>query len=516
MAGKRINIMDLRQLITLKRQGLSNRKVAKILRISRTTVNDYVRRFEALSFSYDVLLSFDDGKLEQLHAPESEISQERYKQLASYFDYFLKELKKPGCTLLTLWHEYKERHRNGYAYTQFTRHYRLWAKNQQGSVKLNHKAGEKVFVDYTGKKLQFIDKSSGTNIAVEVFVAILPCSQYTYVEASLSQKREDFISCMQHCLEFFGGVPLAIISDNLKSAVTKGCKYEPIINKTFKEFAVHYDCVIDPTRPYSPQDKALVESAVNLVYQRIFYPLSKTTFFSLQELNKAIADLLVKYNQILFQQRQYSRRELFVSSEKNLLRALPPTPYEIRNYKRATVQKMGYVWLSEDKHYYSVPYQYIGQRVEVSYSQSSVEVFYKHQRLCSHKRNKLRPGQYTTEPGHLSSAHKAHSDWNLDFFQRKAKLIGPYTLQYITKLILQYSYPEVGYKQSQGIIHLGRFYDKSRIEKACQHALGITHCSYRTIENILESGIDQLELFTGEVDNHIPSHENVRGESYYQ
>jgi transposase len=514
MAGKRIEIMDLRQLISLKKQGLSNRKTASLLQISRNTVNTYTQVLESLPYNYDQLLALREAELRELCAAESEVSTDRYEQLANQFEYFSTELKKPGCTLLTLWHEYKQRYKDGYGYTQFTRHYNLWTNKLEASCKLDHKAGEKLFIDYTGKKLTIVDRHTGEVKAVEVFVGILPCSQYTYVEACESQQRDDLIASMGRCLQYFGGTPQAIVSDCLKSAVSKACKYEPVINKTFKEFALHHGCVIDPARPYSPQDKALVENAVKLIYQRIFYPLSKMIFFSIAELNAAIQELLTKYNNYVFQLTHYSRRELFVSTEQAYLKALPATSFEPGQYRRAKVQKMGYIFLSEDKHYYSVPYRFIGKHVEVRYTYSIVEIFYNHERLCTHKRDK-QPGKYSTHADHPSSAHQAYSQWSLGFFQSKAEKIGPEAVNYITRLILQYSYPEIGYKQAMGIVQLTRLYERERVERACHRALAAHHCSYRIIHNILRSGVDQLEIPLPD-NNHIPSHDNIRGSNYYQ
>lgn len=514
MAGKRIDTMDIKQLISLKKQGLSNRKVAQLLHISRNTVNGYTNTFENCGLSLDQLAALDEAALKELCSPESEISPARYEALASQFEYFLTELKKPGCTLQTLWSEYRDKHSNPYGYTQFTHHYNQWASKEEGSGKLNHKAGAKIFIDYAGKKLHWVDRRSGEIKPAEVFVGILPCSQYTYVEASESQQRDDLIGSMTRCVEYFGGVTEAIVSDGLKSAVSKACKYEPVINKTFKDFALHYGCVVDPARPYSAQDKALVEGAVKLAYQRIFYPLSKMTFFSLAEVNAAIRELLNKYNNYVFTLAKYSRRELFVSTEKQFLKPLPPTSYEVRQYRRAKVQKMGYIFLSEDKHYYSVPYRFIGKHVEVRYTNSSVEVFYNHDRLCTHKRDR-KPGKYSTQKEHLSSNHKAYSEWSLEFFQRKADHIGAETQKYITKLVLQYSYPEIGYKQAMGIVQLTRLYNKDRIEKACSRAMNLQHCSFRIIDNMLRTGADQLDLPV-EGKNHIPAHENIRGSNHYQ
>lgn len=514
MAGKRIEMMDLRQLILLKKQGFSNRKIGRLLQISRNTVNDYVQSFEYMGQSYEQLLALEDAALKELCAPGSEPSRERYEQLTSQFEYFSQELKKPGCTLLTLWHEYRQQAGEGYGYTQFVHHYNQWTNQLNISGKLVHKAGQKAFFDYAGKKLYVVDRQTGQRTLVEAFVGILPCSQYTYVEASASQQFEQWIGSVQRCLEYFGGVPEAVVPDGLKAAVSKASRYEPVINKRFKDFALHYGCVVDPTRPYSPQDKALVEGAVKLIYQRIFYPLSKMTFFSIAELNAAIRGLLVKYNNYIFRLTSYSRKDLFLSTEKPYLKPLPATPYELRHYCRVKVQKMGYIFLSADKHYYSVPYRFIGKQVEVRYTSSTVEVFYNHERLCTHKRDR-QPGAYTTQNEHMSSAHRAYGEWNLAFFQKKAEAIGPQTVSYITRIILQYSYPEIGYKQAMGIVHLKRWYDPGRIENACGRALALPHCSFRTIDNMLRSGTDRMEVFNPD-SNHIPAHDNIRGAGHYQ
>ena len=258
----------------------------------------------------------------------------------------------------------------------------------------------------------------------------------------------------------------------------------------------------------------MVEGAVKLVYQRIFYPLSKSTFFSLSELNSAIRDLLVKYNNHLFKLSQYSRKELFVSTERSYLTPLPPSPYQVRQYRRAKVQKMGFVYHSEDRHYYSVPYRYIGKDVEVQYTESVVEIFYHQERIATHKRSH-QIGAYSVQENHLSSAHKSYSEWSLTYFQQKAQRMGPFTQKYVTKLILQYKYPELGYKQAMGVIHLHRGYSSTRVEKACERCLAREHITFTMVQDMLQSGMDQLDL--GSPDhNHIPMHTNIRGANYYQ
>lgn len=506
--------MDLRQLILLKQKGKSNRQAAKLLHISRNTVNDYVQYLSSLNHNWQELLAMDDTTLEGLFPTRANHDQVLYEQLCAYFPHFHKELTKPGCTLLNLWEKYQNKHPEGYKYTQFVHCFRQWQDRKKVSSKLEHKAGEKVFVDFAGKKLHYIDRNTGEVIEVEVFVAILPASQYTFVTAVRSQGREDFISAMNECLSFFGGVPEAIVSDNLKSAVSKSHKYQPQINKTLKDFALHHNCVVDPTRAYHPKDKALVEGAVKIVYQRIFYPISHHQFFSLAELNREIAVMLEKYNQYRFQHLPYSRKELFLEIEKPLLSALPATEYSIKHYARGKIQKMGHVFFSADKHFYSVPHRYVGQQVQIEYTQDVVEIFHNRHRIATHIRD-YRPGRYTTVKEHMASTHRYYNSWSPEFFAKRGAVISPEVEAYITKLIAQYNYPELGYKQAQGILSLIKSYDKERLSNACKLGLMASKYSYRIIENILKNRMDEQQPEDPKP-NHVPQHNNIRGAQAYQ
>jgi len=419
----------------------------------------------------------------------------------------------PGGTREALWKEYLHTHPEGYGYTQFNEHYNNWLGQTKASGKLTHKAGDKLLVDYTGKKLQVVDKQTGEVHDVEVFVGILPCSGYTYVEASRSQQREDFIGSINNCFQFLGGSSKAIVPDNLKSAVSKSSKYEPIINKTLKDLALHYGCAINPTRSYSPQDKAMVEGAVRLVYQRIFFQIRNMTFFSLDELNEQLKKELVKYNEYLMVTYQASRRKLFVELEEQYLQPLPSTLYQIKHYKRAKVQKIGYIFLSDTKSYYSVPYRYIGKQVELQYDQDIIEIYCQSDRIASHKRV-YRPGQYVTIKEHMSSTHQFYNDWSPEYFNKLALSIGTKTGEYISRLIAQQDYPETGYKQALGILSLKKAFDKHRIEKACAIALTHDTCSYRTIKRILENKMDQA-IESKKQQFIIPLHTNIRGSEAY-
>lgn len=458
----------------------------------------------------------ENHRLKELFTSHTTIQNTRYEDLMIFFDKVNQARNHPGFTFRYHYDEYKQQVKNPYGYTQFMEHYNRKYKKIKGSMKLEHAAGKEVYIDFAGKKLEITDKDTGEIIPVEVFVSILPNSQYTYVEACLSQKRADMIHCMGNALSYYGGVPKAIVSDNLKSAVTRASKHEPEINRTFKDFARHYGCVINPTRSYAPQDKALVENAVNLVYQRIYYPLREMTFFTLQDLNYEIRKLLGPYNDLLFQRKQGSRRELFQSIERGYLKPLPETKYQIKEYCRAKVQKIGYVYFSPDKSYYSVPYRHIGKTTMIHYTKSTVEVYYFNERIASHKRN-TSLGLYNTNKDHLSSSHKAYTQWSPDYFKSKASKHGNNVLELISTLMQKTDYPETAYKRAMGIIQLHRTYGSQRLDKACQRALFAGTYSYNRICNILKNNLDLQPLPEQQLTlSHIPPHDNQRGASEYK
>ena len=444
-----------------------------------------------------------------MFAVSSEVDEVRFKELSGYFNYFETELKRVGCTREYLWKEYKQKHPEGYMYSQFNHHLNTWLNRLNGSTKLTHKLGDKLYIDFCGKKLSYVDKETGEIINVEVLVCILPASQYTFVTAVRSQKVEDLVKGLNECLSFLGGVPLAIVPDNLKSAVIKSNKFQPVIHPTLRDLAKHYGCVISPTRVYSPQDKALVENAVNLTYQRIYYPMSKQTFFSIESINQEIKQHLCVHNNKLFSQSNTTREQVFLASEKASLQALPSAPYALRYFKQVTVQKMGFIYLSTAKNYYSVPYRFIGKKVTLCYSADTVEIYSKGERIALHKRSYIL-GKYTADSAHLSSVAKVYSEWSLTYFQSKASKIGEITKNYITTLINQCEYPEIGYRQALGIISLSKQYPKERIEKACEKASILIRHNYFVIQNILKNNMDKEELTNNLPLQHI-QHSNIRG-----
>lgn len=511
-----IHPMEIKQVISLHRDGISNRKIGSLLGISRNTVNQYVLWIKATGHSLEELLELAEVELRGLFPAHTTINNERFDGLMYYFERFKASRQHPGFTFLHHYQEYCHHSSDPYSYTQFMEHFHRRYAKQKGSMKLEHLPGHEIFIDFAGKKLKVVDRQSGEVQEVEVFVAILPFSQYTYVEACRSQKREDLIHCMNNMMRFFGGAPKAIVSDNLKSAVSRASKYEPDINRSLKEFARHYDCVINPTRVYRPQDKALVEKAVHLSYQRIYYPIKDMTFFSLEDLNQQIWLLLDKYNDMLFQRKEASRKELYQSIERSTLKPLPMQTYQLKNYARAKVQKIGYVFLSADKSYYSVPYRYIGQSTHIHYSRDTVEVYCNDERIALHQRNKAK-GHYNTIKTHLSSSHQQYLDWNPDYFKRQAAALGHNVELCISMLFEQNEYPETAYKSALGIMSLAKAYGKERLDTACDRAMYAKAVSYKRIKNMLQNKQDMLQLeLIDPTTSHIPPHENIRGASTYQ
>lgn len=516
--SKTLDPMDLKQIITLHLDGLSNREIGKTLNISRNTINEYMSLFKGSKLSFKELLKLDEIALREQFPTKTTIDNDRYNELMLYLQHVHQQRSHPGFTLQYHYQEYRTNVSNPYSYTQFTTHYGKKYTREKGSMKLDHKAGQEMFVDYAGKKLSVVDKQTGEIKEVEVFVAILPCSQYTYVEACNSQKRGDFLSCLSNALEFFGGVPKAIVSDNLKSAVSKASKYEADINRSLKDFARHYNCVINPTRSYSPQDKALVENAVHLTYQRIYYPMREMTFFSLPDLNAEIRKHLHTYNDLLFHRKEASRKELFQSLDRGYLKPLPDSRYQLKDYSRAKVQKMGYVYFSPDKTYYSVPYRYIGKETQIHYTDDWVEVYYYHERIASHHRNPVK-GTYITIKDHLSSTHKAYSEWSPSFFQKKADRHGEAVVDFMKGLFTNADYPEINYKRANGILQLGNTHGSERLNRACKRACDLGEYKYPLVKNILQNKQESLELDFDELNDdqsHIPAHKNIRGANYYQ
>jgi len=515
MANNPIAMSKLRQVLKLYCQGQYKLQISIITGLSRNTVKKYINAFKGLKATWDDVNQLSDKDLDELFCKEPEpLIDNRLPLLHDFLKTQEKRLKQRGVTLLRLWEEYHGQFPDGFKMTSFYRHYNLWKRRVHPSMHMEHKAGDKIFVDFTGEKLEVVDPTTGEMKAMEVFVAILGASQLTYVEAIESQRVEDFIGCCENALHYFGGAPNAIVPDNLKSAVIKSNRYEPKLNENFEAFADYYGMAVLPARAYKPKDKALVEGAVKIAYRRIFASLPKELATTLGELNERIRALLNTHNSTSFKGRNYSRRQQFDEMEKATLQSLPEKRFELRSSSSATVMKNGHVCLGADKHYYSVPFGYISKKVRVLYSKSIVEVFYKYELIASHQRVRS-AHNYTTDPSHMATHHKVLAEWNPDYFLAQARSIGKEVEYYITQVLRKKPHPEQAYKSCQGILSFAKRVGHQRLIKACQrgHAYGLYH--FRAIEDILHRGLDLYDL---EEDRQLPmpDHDNIRGKEYYQ
>jgi transposase len=514
MANKKTDMSKLRQMLRLYTQGESKLKISELTGVSRNTLKKYLKIYARLGLSLHDIEGRSDQELDHMFGenlmPEPS---DKYKALESFFPTIEKELKKRGITRQHLWERYIAMHPDGFMVSQFKHHYRQWLKSSKPVMHIEHIAGDKMFIDFAGEKLHLVDKETGEITDVEVFISVLGASQLTYVEATLSQSKEDFINCCEHALQFYGGVPMAIVPDNLKSAVTKSSPYEPTLNQAFENFALHYSTTILPARSYKPKDKSLVEGAVRIAYQRIYSVLDKKVFHTLEELNAAIKEIAERHNNTRLTNRPYSRRVMFEEVERSVLHPLPKLPYEIKRHQYSTVSVNGHICLKEDKHYYSIPFKYIGKKVKVMYSSTEVEIFYNYASLAIHKRNRKLYG-YTTNPDHLASTHRYLTEWSPDRFISWAESIDKTVKEFIMRLMDSKSHPEQAYKACQGVLGFERKVGRERLINACKRAIDYENYSYQAIKSILDNKYDMLTY--AEISSEMPSHENIRGENYYQ
>lgn len=517
MANKTILMIKLRQIFRLYAQGMSKRQISKLTAVSRNTLRKYIALFVQLKLTHDTIPEMSDQQLEELfgkvEVPETNERLEKLQQLLPEVE---KQLKRKGTTLTMLWQQYKTANPDGYELTQFYKYYKIFAARVKPVMHIEHKAGDKMYIDFAGEKLSITDKDSGELHELEVFAAILGCSQLTYVEAMHSQRKEELIRACENALHYFGGVPAAIVPDNLKAAVTKSSKYEPSINETFADFAEHYSTAVLPTRAYRPRDKSLVEGAVKLIYQRIYTAVTGKIYFTVESLNEAILNALALHNNAPFKGRSYSRRQQFEEIEKAALGPLPAYRYQFKQQAIVTVMKNGHVCLALDKHYYSVPYRFIGKKVKMLFTASHVEIFYRYERIASHQRQ-YRKYHYTTLDEHLASAHRYLTEWTPEKFLEQAKALHPVVEEYIQLVIENKQHPEQAYKSCSGILSLVRKVGQERLINACRRAHSFGVYNYPIIVQILEKNLDKLSDEEQQQQlPFLPDHHNIRGSDYYQ
>lgn len=515
MPRKRTNVEKIREILRLSQElKFSIRQIAEATQVSKTSVGEYIAEFKRSGLSYKDASGMSDTDIAELFEKHNKTKNPMYEALSREFPYYEKELARVGVTLYLLWEEYKERNTDGFSYSRFCHHYRMWESKLKAGMHIEHKAGDLIYADFTGKKMHYVDQDTGEVIPAEIFITILGASQLIYVEAVKSQRLEDWIWANENAWRFYGGATRGICPDNLRSAVTKACNYEPLLNETYDDLARHYNTVILPARPVKPKDKSLVENAVRIVYQRIFATLRNQTFFSLQELNQAIWEELEKVNNAPFQRREISRQELFIEIEKNELQALPTERYEIKHYQVSKVEYHHHIYLKEDKHYYSVPYQYTGKKVKTVYTSRMVEIFKNNARIALHSRNRKKYG-YTTDKSHMPAAHQFVEGWNTDRFTKWAAAMGGSIKTFIELLLESKEHPQQAFKSCMGVLNLGKKYKAEDLEKVCKKALEYNTISFRFIDNALKNNVHKMEE-ENPVDLKLPLHENIRGRNNYK
>jgi transposase len=510
---ERLLMRQVREVLRLKyEQCLPHRAIARACGVGVGTVGAYCRRAQQAGLTWPPPAEWDDAQLEaRLFQRVGDLVgvPRPLPDMAGLHQ----ELKRPGVTLQRLHLEYLAQHADGYRYSQFCRHYERWVRTLKPTMRQVHRAGEKAFVDFSGKRPGIIDPATGELIAVELFVGVLGASSYVYAEACPSQELTAWITAHVRMVEFFGGAPALFVPDNLLSGVTKACRYEPVINRTYLEFTRHYGAAVVPARSGRPRDKAVVEANVLVAQRWILAALRNRRFFSVAELNAAIWALLPSLNDRLMKHLGVSRRQLFEQLDRPRLRPLPATRYELGEWRDATVNIDYHVVV--ESNYYSVPYQLVHQRVEVRLAAATVEIFLTGRRLASHRRRRGR-GQCSTDPAHMPAAHRAHAEWTPSRLIAWAATTGPATAELVTAILAAKPHPEQGYRACLGLMRLSKSYGPERMEAACTRAGQLHAPSYRTVATILATGADRVPLADGPTSPAVrPPHPNIRGSVYY-
>lgn len=510
----------IRRLIQLSERGYSERSIAKELSLSRPTVHNYRLKLGCCGQDYATLQSLDDAALAALVYPEPAVvkADSRREYLDSRMDYLVSELKRKHVTRRLLWEEYIRGKPDGYGFTQFCLLIARRLSVTEPVMVQQYLPAEKVLVDFAGDKIGFTDRETGVVSECPVLICTLPCSGFHYAEVLRNAGTEQLLSALNNMLHALGGVPAALKTDNMRQAVMRASRYEPVFTQAFEQWALHNDIIIETARVRKPRDKAPVERQVNISYQRIYAPLRDKVFFSLAELNAAIKEKTAELNDRIMQGRKASRRELFEREEKGLLKPLPEDDYILRHQAKAKVQRNYHVTLGEDWVHYSVPFRYIGKEVYLSYDSDRVEVFLQSsmERIAFHRRSYKRHA-HITEAEHMPGNHKAYHEqkgYTPDYFLSKAAQVGPDTRAYVAGVLEGKRFTQQTFNACLGILRLAARYGNDRLEAACKRAAGGPRFNYSTIAAILENNRDkeplQTELFR------LPDHGNIRGADAYR
>lgn len=513
MATARLPMRKAREILRQKLQcGLSHREVAKRVGASAGSVGDVVARAKQAQLDWAGIQTLTEDALE--HALYGRTTREITRPMPDLV-YLHTELRRTGVTLALLHLEYLQKHPDGYRYTVFCELYKRWRQRQSPVMRQTHVAGEKLFVDYSGDRPQVIDPITGEVRAVELFVAVLGASNLTYAEATNTQTVADWVASHVRAFEYIGGVSRAVVPDQLKSGVSKSCRYEPTVQRTYEELAEHYATTVLPARPAHARDKAKVEVGVQIAQRWILARLRHHTFFSLDALNERIAELVEDLNARQMRVYRESRRQLFERVERSALLPLPAARFVYGAWKLNVTVNIDY-HIDYEGHYYSAPHPLVHEKLDVRATATTVELYLRAERITSHLRSYVR-GKHTTKPEHMPKAHQKHMEWSPSRILRWASTIGPQTTTLCETILNERRHPEQGYRSCLGLLRLGKKYGPQRLELASTRALAVGARSYRHVESILSHGLDQLELAEQpEKEQPRRHHENVRGPGYYQ
>lgn len=512
MATERLSMRKTKEILRQKWVlGLSHRAVAQSLGVSAGAVGGVMVRAQAAGLTWEQVEALAEDELElRLYGPTAKATRRPLPDPA----WVHQERKRPGVTLELLHAEYLQAQPDGYGYTQFCEHYRQWLAKQRPTMRVVHRGGEKLFVDYSGKKPHLVDPKTGEWHEVELFLGVLGASNFTYAEASATQQVADFVASHTKAFEYLGGVPGALVPDQLKSGVTVPCRYEPGAQRTYEEMARHYGTVVLPARPASPRDKAKVEVGVQIAQRWILARLRNQTFFSLDALNERIWELLEELNDRRMKVYGASRRELFERLDRPALKPLPTERFVYAEWKQVRVGPDYHVQV--DHHFYSVPHGLLHEKLEARITATAVEIFRLGERVASHLRSDAR-GRHTTTASHMPKAHQKHLEWTPSRIIHWAGTVGPKTQALAEAILKDRPHPEMGYRSCLGILRLAKQYGNERLEAACGRALCVRARSYRHVAAILKNGLDRMPL---PQEPEPPAgaggtHENVRGGGYY-
>jgi len=520
--GKTKRMDQVKIIIQTYLETQSIRATARRLEVSRNTVKGYIRRGKDHNTDLSALLLLSESELSDIFylpdKPDNKESSHRKAVFTAKVDYWLKELLRVGVSRYLLWEEYRRDHPEGYGYSQFCERLKREIGRKDLTLQIHHKPGEVMQVDFAGKKMHWVDVSSGEVHDCEILVAVFPHSQYTFAIALTSQKVGDFIHGLNQALLYFSKLPKIILSDNLKSFVIKADRYDPQFNELCVQLAAHYQIDLQATRVRKPKDKASVENMVGTVYTRIYAPLRNEVFHSLDQLNQSIRHQLALHNTKPYQNREGNRQQVFQTCELPVMKELPGDLFEVSKTTKSKVRRDYHVFIGEEKNYYSVPFQYAGRDTIVIYTSKTVEVYLDNQRIAIHKRL---PGRNTyhhqTNAAHMP---RSHSEWekargyNAAYFLAQADKIGPATRWVIQHVLVSRIHQAQSYNSCKGIFQLGKKYSNERLEAASLRCQKVEKASYSMIKRILFHKLDQVPDQPDMFD--MPEHENIRGPQAYQ